>query len=165
MRFTMRSIYFGLAATTLTVTLAAQGLPPVDVQPEAGVAAQAKTLLAKALASPSGIASIAVQKYPGQQLLLFVRAGKDGGAEAHAGFNDLFIVQDGEANVVTGGTIVDPKEVSPGETRGSKIEGGTPHLIRKGDIMHISPGVPHQTLLTPGKTFTYYVVKIAGTPQ
>jgi uncharacterized RmlC-like cupin family protein len=70
-------------------------------------------------------------------------------------------VEDGEATVLTGGTVVDPKEASPGEMRGSGLEGATPHVIRKGDVMHISPGVPHQTVVAAGKTFTYYVIKVA----
>jgi hypothetical protein len=166
MRLTMRSISLGLAVTTLTVALAAQTAPvtdkPVDVQPETGVAAQAKELTAKALASTSGLASVVLDKFPGGQLQLFVRAGKDGGGESHANFNDVLIIEDGEVNIVTGGTIVDAKEASPGEMRGSQLEGGTPHLLHKGDVMHIAPGVPHQTILIPGKTVTYYVVKVAA---
>jgi quercetin dioxygenase-like cupin family protein len=40
------------------------------------------------------------------------------------------------------------------------IEGGERHVMRKGDVVHISPDVPHQTLVASGKTFTYYVIKV-----
>jgi mannose-6-phosphate isomerase-like protein (cupin superfamily) len=163
----MRSIALGLAAGTFSATLMAQGAPapmasPVDLQPASGVAAKIAALMPKAQASASGVASEVVQSYPGQALQLFVRAGKDGGGEAHANFNDLFIVEEGEANIMTGGTIVDAKEASPGETRGTKLEGAKSNIVHKGDVFHVSPGVPHQTLLIGGKPFAYYVVKIAA---
>ena len=45
-------------------------------------------------------------------------------------------------------------------TRGTRIEGGTPHVMHPGDIVHIAAGTPHQTVVDPGKTFVYFVVKI-----
>ncbi len=123
------------------------------------IATQAKAMLADAQKSPSGIASVTLEKYPGHFTMLTVRT-KSGGAEMHAGWSDIFVVLDGEATEYTGGTIVDAKENSPGETRGSKVEGGTPTPMRKGDVIHISPNTPHQTVLEPGKTFTYYVIKV-----
>jgi mannose-6-phosphate isomerase-like protein (cupin superfamily) len=121
---------------------------------------QAKALLVEARKSPTGIASVTLEKYPGHYTMLTVRT-KSGGAEMHATDNDIFFVLDGEASEVTGGTMVDPKEISPGETRGTKVEGGTPTPMRKGDVIHIVPNTPHQTVLAPGKTFTYYIVKVA----
>lgn len=121
---------------------------------------QAKALLAEAQKSPTGIASAMLEKYPGHYTMLTVRT-KSGGAEMHASDNDMFFVLDGEASEVTGGIIVDAKEVSPGETRGTRVEGGIPTPMRKGDIIHIVPNTPHQTVLAPGKTFVYYVIKVA----
>jgi len=152
--------FLAIASVTLCAQSAAPMGNPVDVRPAAAIEAQAKTMLAEAQKSPAGIASVTLEKYPGHLTMLTVRT-KAGGAEMHAAFNDVFIVEDGEANVLTGGTIINPKETSPGETRGSSVEGGTPHILRKGDIMHISPNVPHQTVVAAGKTFTYYVIKIA----
>ena len=34
-------------------------------------------------------------------------------------------------------------------------------ILHAGDVFHVSPGVPHQTTVAPGKTFTYMVVKAA----
>lgn len=134
--------------------------PGIDRDSADAIATRAKTLLTEAQASPSGLAMMTLKKYPGHYTMLTVRT-KSGGAEMHAGTNDMFVVLDGEASEVTGGTIVDPKVISPGETRGTKVEGGTSTLMRKGDIIHIDPNVPHQTVLAPGATFTYYVIKIA----
>ena len=133
---------------------------PVDVRTQAAINAQAATLLADAQKSSSGTAGVTLEKYPGHLTMLTVRT-KPGGAEVHAAFNDFFIVEDGEATVMVGGTVIDSKEASPGEIRGSGLSGATPHVIRKGDVMHISPNVPHQTVVAPGKTFTYYVIKVA----
>jgi hypothetical protein len=48
--------------------------------------------------------------------------------------------------VVTGGTLVDGKVIRPDEVRGKKMDGGVPHVIQKGDTLHIDPNVPHQTI-------------------
>ncbi len=164
----MRLGFSVLAATMMTAAMVAQTAPgvdnPVDVRTDAQIKEQAKTLLAEARKSPAGSATVTLEKYPGHLTMLTVRT-KPGGAEVHAAFNDFFIVEDGEATVLTGGTVVDAKETAPGETRGSRVEGGTPHLIKKGDVMHISPTVPHQTVVAPGKTFTYYVIKVAAPAQ
>jgi mannose-6-phosphate isomerase-like protein (cupin superfamily) len=167
----MFSVMFpAIAAVTLSASLVAQSAPPlqsmpptkspVDLQLQAGIAAKVKALLARAQASPEGFAGSMVENYPGEKLLLWVRAGKDGGGESHANFADFNVVLDGEGTEVTGGKIVDPKEISPGEVRGSKLQGGTPHVLHKGDVLYIAAGVPHQALVAPGKTFVYYTLKI-----
>jgi mannose-6-phosphate isomerase-like protein (cupin superfamily) len=157
-----------LGAAVMLVTTAAFAQPGtahigtgIDRDSAAAIEAQARTLLAQAEKSPSGLATVTLKKYPDHSTMLVVRT-KSGGAEMHAGFNDIFFVLDGEATEMTGGTIVDPKEVSPGETRGEKVEGGVSTAMRKGDVIHIDPDIPHQIILAPGATFTYYVIKIAA---
>jgi uncharacterized RmlC-like cupin family protein len=102
-----KAMVAGMVTFGMCTALGAQATPPmrnpVDVRTQAAIDAQAKTLLADAQKSPSGIASVTLEKYPGHLTM----------------------------------------------------------LIRKGDVMHISPGVPHQTMVAPGKTFTYYVIKVA----
>jgi quercetin dioxygenase-like cupin family protein len=44
--------------------------------------------------------------------------------------------------------------------RGTGIEGGQSQKLGVGDIVHIAPNTPHQLKLAPGKTFTYFVVKV-----
>ncbi len=135
--------------------------PGIDRDSEAAIDAQARTLLTEAQSSPDGLATITLKKYPDHSTMLTVRT-KSGGAEMHAGYNDIFVVLDGEATEITGGTIVDPTQFSPGETRGERVEGGVSTVMRKGDIIHIDPNTPHQIILPPGHTFTYYVIKIAA---
>ncbi len=136
----------------------------IDRRSAEQIATQAKAMTGEAQKSAAGIASATLEKYPGHLTMLTVRT-KSGGAEMHADWNDIFVVLDGEATVMTGGTIVDGKESSPGETRGTRVEGGTLTPMRKGDVIHISPNTPHQALLAPGKTFTYYVIKVEAPKQ
>jgi mannose-6-phosphate isomerase-like protein (cupin superfamily) len=163
----MRRMILCVAAMGMTAGLMAQtgaGDKKIDRRSADAISTQGKSLLEEAGKSPTGIASATLEKYPGHYTMLTART-KSGGAEMHADWNDIFFILDGEATEVTGGTIVDPKEVSPGETRGTKVEGGTPTPMRKGDIIHIVPNTPHQTVLAPGKTFTYYVIKVAAAKQ
>ena len=84
-----------------------------------------------------------------------------GQAEVHLADTDIIYVLEGSATVVTGGRIVEPHEQSPGEIRGSAIEGGAEQKIVKGDVMTIPNGVPHwfKAVRTP---FRCYVIKSSG---
>ena len=159
----MRSILLGLVAMTsvgAVGTMTAQvASKTADVRSSASIMDEAKVLLAKAQAAPNGMAQAKFETYPGHQTLLTVRV-KDGEAESHSSLSDWFIVEEGEATVVTGGKIADSKEISPGQIHGSKIVGGTSQVVHKGDVVHISPNVPHQMLVPVGKPFIYYVVKV-----
>ncbi|MGA9981400.1 MAG: hypothetical protein WBQ08_22460 [Candidatus Sulfotelmatobacter sp.] len=73
---------------------------------------------------------------------------------------DVWIVQDGEATLIVGGTVVQPKMVKLHEIRGTSIEGGETKQLKAGDIVHIPVKVPHQLKIAPGKTFTYLVIKV-----
>jgi archaellum component FlaG (FlaF/FlaG flagellin family) len=63
---------------------------------------------------------------------------------------DIWIVESGQATLVLGGTIVEPKTVKLHEVRGPSIQGGIQQLV-PGDIVHIPVNV---------KTFTYLVIKV-----
>ena len=84
----------------------------------------------------------------------------DGSAELHETQTDIWIVEDGEATLILGGTIVTPKTVKPHEIRGAAIEGGTTKQLTSGDIVHIPFNIPHQLKIGAGKTFTYLVIKV-----
>jgi mannose-6-phosphate isomerase-like protein (cupin superfamily) len=84
----------------------------------------------------------------------------DGSAEIHETQADIFIVQEGAASLIVGGTMKDPKTIKPHEVRGSSIEGGDTKQIGVGDIIHIPANVPHQLKIASGKPFTYLVIKV-----
>ncbi len=152
------SILFSLVGALAATAQTSQTKDAV-VWTEMSVESQTKVLLAAAEKNPAGIATATLEQFPGHLVMLAVRT-KNGRAEMHARDNDIIFVIDGEATILTGGTIVDPKEIAPQETRGTKLEGAVPTNLKKGDVMHISPGVPHQTIVGPDKAFTYYVVKV-----
>jgi len=84
---------------------------------------------------------------------------KPGGAEIHLKETDVFYVVDGEATVVTGGTVLNQRTgKNPNQIGGSGIEGGHEYHISKGDVMVIPAGVPHWFKETNG--IVYYVVKV-----
>ena len=94
-------------------------------------------------------------------LIVIANRGVMRGSEIHAKTNHVFIIVDGEADFVTGGKMVDPKEISPGQIRGTGIEGGMVHRLSKGDVITIPAGTPHQWKDT-SKTGSvgYYAVNI-----
>ena len=78
----------------------------------------------------------------------------------HEQLEDVFVVLQGTATLITGGTIENPVTSAPNEIRGSSIQQGVRKKLQEGDIAHIPAGVPHQVLLDSGGTFTYFVAKI-----
>jgi mannose-6-phosphate isomerase-like protein (cupin superfamily) len=83
-----------------------------------------------------------------------------GGAELHETQNDVFFILSGEATLIQGGTLVDPKLTEPHEYEAKSIQGGTWTKLVTGDVVHIPFKVPHQLVLEKGKQITYFVVKI-----
>lgn len=83
-----------------------------------------------------------------------------GGAEVHAHFDDVMLVTEGSATLVTGGTVVDGHTNSEGETRGTSIKDGVSQTISVGDVIHVPAGTPHQLLITPGTTYSSLVIKV-----
>lgn len=113
-------------------------------------------------AKGDGSASETLEKYPHHYTMLAFRE-KSGGGELHQNFADMFVILDGHATVVTGGSIVEQKTIGPGEIRGKSVQGGTRQEVRAGDVVHIPAGMPHQTLVAEGDTVTYFVVKAEET--
>jgi mannose-6-phosphate isomerase-like protein (cupin superfamily) len=84
----------------------------------------------------------------------------DGQAEWHEKVADVLMIESGAVTLVYGGEIVDAKKTEPGQIRGASIKGGTETMLGPGDVIHIPAKVPHQMKVAPGKTVTYFVVKV-----
>jgi len=82
-----------------------------------------------------------------------------GQVELHEKETDIFYITDGEATIVTGGTMVGGKQKGPGQMLGTDIQGGETHQVSKGDVMVIPAGIPHWFKEVP-KSVSYYVVKV-----
>lgn len=119
--------------------------------------------LRKLARAGDGQASETLKEFPQHATMLSFRA-RDGVAELHEDFADLFVVLDGRATLVTGGTVMGAETIGPGEIRGASIEGGVRKELRAGDVAHVPAGVPHQMLVSGDKTFTAFVVKIEQRP-
>lgn len=104
-------------------------------------------------------ASEPLGKFGTHSTLIGHREGS-GEVEYHETLADFFVVQEGEARLVVGGTMENPVTKSPGEIRGTAITGGHTRQIKPGDIVHIPARMPHQLLLEPGAQFTYFVIKV-----
>ena len=115
--------------------------------------------LRKLAAQGDGSAGETLQEYPGHCAMLSFRS-RSGMAEVHENFADLFVVLEGRATMVTGGTVAGAKTINPGEIRGDSVEGGMRQEMRPGDVLHVPAGLPHQVLVAGENTITSMVVKI-----
>jgi len=154
MKLTIASL--ALAASTLPFA-GAQTLT-VDRLTQSQLIEKAQELNAKAQ-GPEGAASNKLNDYPNHFTMISLRR-KNGGAEVHESYADLFFVVQGSARLLTGGTVQDGKTVSPGEIRGKSVLNGVETTLNQGDIVHIPATVPHQLLLPEGGTFLYFVIKV-----
>ena len=119
--------------------------------------------LKKLAKAGEGSASETLKEYPQHSTMLSFRS-RDGEAEVHERFADLFCVLAGKATLVTGGVVAGARTVAPGETRGVSIEGGTRQTLRAGDFAHVPAGTPHQMLVRHEDTFTALVMKVQEIP-
>jgi mannose-6-phosphate isomerase-like protein (cupin superfamily) len=140
----------------LSLLLAAAAPEPYDTTK---LLAQAQPLVAQARASKDGVAVLILQKHPSSFSEIVVRV-KSGQAEQHADWADFMIALEGEATVVVGGQLAGGKETAPGEIRGPELRGGERLRLAPGEMLRIPAGLPHQTLLAPGATCKYLVLKI-----
>ena len=82
-----------------------------------------------------------------------------GEVEYHEHVADIMHVVSGTATIATGGQMIAPRTVGPGEIRAAAIEGGTKHELGEGDVLVIPPGVPHQ-FAAVSDPFLYLVAKV-----
>jgi len=82
-----------------------------------------------------------------------------GKSEVHLADTDILYMLAGSATVVTGGAMVDPVTIEPGEIRGASIKGGERRELVPGDVMIVPKGVPHWFQSVSGP-IDYYAVKV-----
>jgi len=85
--------------------------------------------------------------------------GGTGKAEVHTDETDILYMLSGSATLVTGGNMVDPVTVEPGEIRGASIKGGERRQLVAGDVVIVPKGIPHWFQDVPGP-IDYYAVKV-----
>jgi mannose-6-phosphate isomerase-like protein (cupin superfamily) len=146
-----------VAVAALLIPCCALAQGKAEIFPGKGVASQLGTLAQTAKASGSGGATLS--DYKSHAIKLSVRTAS-GGAEVHAHYDDIFVVTEGTATLVTGGSVLDPKTDNEGETKGSSVQNGTSQPITKGDIVHVTARTPHQLIIAPGDVFGTIVIKV-----
>lgn len=82
-----------------------------------------------------------------------------GMAEVHSKDTDIIYVLEGTATFVTGGTVVEGKDIAQDEVRGSSIRNGETRRLGKGDVVVVPNGTPHW-FKEASSPFNYYVVKV-----
>lgn len=87
------------------------------------------------------------------------RRESPGEVEYHERVADIMHVVEGTATVVTGGALLEPRGVGPGELRARAIDGGTSHELAEGDVLVVPAGVPHQ-FVDVSDPFLYFVAKV-----
>ena len=133
-----------VAVVTMAVVVAADGVPTVVTYvPHEKVAAT----MAKGgqIIGDHGLIVLAQRRGAGE-------------VEVHEKTNHVFIIVEGEATFVTGGTLVTPRNTAPGQVRAPSVQGGEMHHLSKGDVITIPAKTPHWFKEVPTQTIAYYAV-------
>ena len=93
-------------------------------------------------------------------LVILANRRTSGEVEFHDHTNHVFIIVEGEATLVVGGTMVNPKRTAADQMRAPSAEGGTTYHLSKGDVITIPAKTPHWFKEVPTKTVAYYAVNI-----
>ena len=140
----MRYVLAGALLCTMAVVVAAVGVPTVvTFVPHDKVSAT----MAKggAIIEDHGLRVLAQRRGAGE-------------VEVHETTNHVFIIVEGEAVFVTGGTLVGAKNTAPGQRRASSVQGGETRRLTKGDVITIPAKTPHWFKEVPTQTIAYYAV-------
>jgi glc operon protein GlcG len=82
-----------------------------------------------------------------------------GVVEVHTKDTDIIYMLEGTALFVTGGTVIEGKNIEAEEIRGKDLQGGETRTITKGDVIVVPHGTPHWFKEVNGP-INYYVVKV-----
>ena len=93
-------------------------------------------------------------------LVVLAQRREAGLVEYHDHTNHVFIMVEGEATLVVGGTMVEAKRTAPDQMRAPSLEGGTIYHLSKGDVITIPAKTPHWFKEVQTKTVAYYAVNI-----
>jgi mannose-6-phosphate isomerase-like protein (cupin superfamily) len=148
-------LVFATAALIIPRCVSAQSR--TEVFPRKDISAQIESLTQEAKASGSSGAKLG--DYQSHNITLSLRSAS-GRAEVHAHYDDVFVVTEGNATLITGGTVIDGKTENDGETKGIGILNGKSQVIATGDIVHIPAGMPHQIMVADGEVYGAIVIKV-----
>jgi mannose-6-phosphate isomerase-like protein (cupin superfamily) len=110
-------------------------------------------------AKTKGSAATVLEDFGTYRLLLSV-LGRSSGAEVDTHWDEVMVVEQGSAILVTGGRVIGGHRDAQGETHGSRIEGGQRQKIGAGDIFTVRAGTPHQMLVGRGAVCSAFVIQV-----
>ena len=151
------SLLFGILC--IAPSASAQSTPDIVYWPAATLKGYSPTLKERQTTNKTMSAS-EILKDLGNYKFEILRRDGSGGGEQHNNWTDIFIVQGGEGTIVYGGSLPDSKDTGNGEIRGPKHVGGRSQKVTTGDVLVMPPGIPHQTIVEPGKQFFVLIVKV-----
>ena len=93
-------------------------------------------------------------------LIVLANRREAGEVEVHDKTNHIFIILEGEATFITGGTLVDARQTAPGQTRAKNATGGTTYHLSKGDVITVPAKTPHWFKEVQSKTIAYYAINL-----
>jgi len=133
----------------------------VQVFSRTGVESQLAVLVTAATAS--GSSGTTLGDYRSHAIKLSVRSAS-GGAEVHAHYDVMFVVTEGKATLVTGGTVVNAKTDSDGEQWAAafRMEGRRP--LSKETSFTFRQACQHPLTIADGNVFGAIVVKVREGP-
>jgi mannose-6-phosphate isomerase-like protein (cupin superfamily) len=140
----MRYLRIAALSLTMAVVLSADGVPTVVTYVPNSKVTEVMTKGGQ-IVNDKGLIILANRRGAGE-------------AEAHDRTNHIFIIVEGEATFVTGGTFVGAKNTEPGQIRAQSIQGGQTHQLRKGDVITVPAKTPHWWKDVPTKTIAYYAI-------
>ena len=88
-----------------------------------------------------------------------------GPAAVHTEDAELMVVLQGAGNIVTGGKLVDGKQVNTYNMSGPSISGGQDHNVVKGDMILIPPNTPHQVTPSGGAPIVLMTMHVPFPPN
>ena len=93
-------------------------------------------------------------------LVVLAQRREAGPAEYHDHTNHVFVMVEGEATMVVGGTMVNGSRTAPDQMRAPSIEGGTTYHLSKGDVITVPAKTPHWFKDVPTQTIAYYAINL-----
>ncbi|MGD9590470.1 MAG: cupin domain-containing protein [Pyrinomonadaceae bacterium] len=159
-------IILALVLVGFTLSADAQG-PRTPSKPFVVKSKKQVTDIAKEIAAKDGNQQFDVFAQSGVQMRVAVfhdEKRENDLHEVHDGSDDVYYVLEGEATLMLGGSLVEPDQVSPGEWRAKSATGGQRVVIKKGDLVVVPRGTPHQRTVS-GKGFSMILIKVFSAAQ
>ena len=159
-----RLILVVLVIVAATVTISAQRKPSESTRPFVVMSSQSLDDLQKKL-HPDNKTEELIDS-AGMQLRVAVQHEKNktgAAAELHDASDDVYYVLDGSATLILGGKLDAPRETDPGEWGSPRIVDGKTVEIKKGDLVIVPRGTPHQRS-TANQDLTMILIKIYQEP-